>query len=318
MLASWAGLALVAPVLTAHGVNQQYRRLVLAPPMWPHVTGTTGGLSRPFVYGLVSTDPLTRSFAADHSSAKPIVVFRGGRLLDVEGADRDAPWLPLGSDSLGRDVLTRLAHGARMSLAVACCAGLGALVLGFAIGGAAALAGGVVDIALMRATEFVLVVPWLYVVAILRAMLPLALPASTVFAVLSVILASVAWPTIARGVRGVVHAELAKPYASAVEAIGGGPWRLARHVIPAASAFAASQMVLLLPSLLLAEATLSFVGWGFPSDAPSWGTLLQDATNLSTFVDSPWLLSPVVGMTTVTIAVHLVADDGDSPSASLW
>jgi peptide/nickel transport system permease protein len=224
--------------------------------------------------------------------------------------------LLLGSDGLGRDILARLLLGARTTLGVAVLAAAGALLLGLIVGGVAGYAGGVVDEILMRLADLVLVLPTIYVVLALRAVLPLVLPTAAIFWLMVLLLAVVAWPWVARGVRAIVAAERRREYALAAVALGAGPVRiLVRHLLPATTGFLAVQVTLLLPAFILAEATLSYVGLGFAPPAASWGVMLQEASNIRAIADFPWLLSPAVAIIAVVLAVNLVTREGSSGGA---
>src|SRR5262249_46186660 len=136
-------------------------------------------------------------------------------------------------------------------------------------------AGGPIDDVLMRGTDMVMVLPAMYVALALRAVLPLVLAPSTVFVFLALIFAILGAPYVARGARGIVRAERRLEYAMAAVALGAGPARLlGRHLLPAAQGFLAVQITILVPGFIVAEATLSFVGLGFPEPIASWGTML--------------------------------------------
>jgi len=205
-------------------------------------------------------------------------------------------------------VLTRLLFGARTSLGLAFTAALAAMLAGAALGGLAAFAGGALDEVVLRATDFVMVLPTIYVVLALRAVLPLVLTGAQVFALLAGIFAIVGAPFVARGVRAIVRSEKRLDYASAAQALGASDLRLlVRHLLPAARGFMAVQITLLVPAFIVAEATLSYVGLGFPDQVASWGTMLHDASsNIRVFADFPWLLSPAAAMFLVVLGVNLV------------
>jgi peptide/nickel transport system permease protein len=212
----------------------------------------------------------------------------------------------LGADSYGRDVASRLLFGARTSLGVAVAAAIVAMLGGVTIGGIAGYAGGAVDDLLMRATDFVMVLPAMYVALALRAILPLVLPARTIFLLLAGILGIVGAPLVARGVRGTVQSERSLEYAVAAQALGASDARvLVRHLLPAARGFIAVQITMLVPAFIAAEATLSFVGLGFPDPIVSWGTMLHEGSNVRTFVDFPWLLSPAAAMFVAVLGLNL-------------
>ena len=226
------------------------------------------------------------------------------------------PWLLLGGDALGRDIFARVVRGGRLSLGVSIVAAGGALLLGALAGAMAGFSGGRIDDLLMRTADIVLVLPAIYVVIVLRAAMPLVLSTAQVFWTMVVVLALAGWPYVARGVRAVVAAERGKEYAEAARAIGAGSWRiLLRHLLPASSGFLVVQATLLLPAFILAEATLSFVGFGFAEPTPSWGVMLQSAGQAGTLAEAPWLLSPAAAIVLSVLALYLTAGAGTSESA---
>jgi peptide/nickel transport system permease protein len=259
----------------------------------------------PYIHPVRLVSRLERRFEEDMSQRAPVEFFRDGRLLSVDEA-RGGPLLLLGADSFGRDIFSRLVYGARTSLALAVLATLGALLLGALVGGIAGYAGGLIDELLSRFSDFVLVLPAIYVALALRAVMPLVLPTATVFAVLTGIFALMGWPIVARGVRAIIASERERDYAMAGVALGAGPARLLlRHLLPAARGYLVVQATLLLPAFILAEATLSYVGLGFPETVPTWGTTLHDASNVALVGDAPWTLAPAAAIFILVLAVNL-------------
>jgi peptide/nickel transport system permease protein len=213
----------------------------------------------------------------------------------------------LGADDFGRDVLSRLLHGARTSIGLALFATLGAVLIGSLAGAWAGFRGGWVDDAIMRVADFVLVLPVIYVVLVLRAVLPLVLPASTVFLLVSCIFVLVGWPFVAKGVRAIVASESRREYVQAARSLGAGPIRiLLVHLIPACAGHLLVQATLLLPAFILAEATLSFIGLGFPDPIASWGTMLASAGNYNAVARFPWTLTPALAIFFVVLATNLL------------
>lgn len=302
-----AALVVAGPAVAPHEGGEQFRAFLFAPPMPIRIVDEQGGWHAPFVYPLRLVDRVERRYAEERARRVPLAWFSQGKLVRAVD-EREGPLLLLGADALGRDIFARLVIGARASLGVALVAGLGTLLLGLVAGGIAGYAGGWIDEALMRLAEFVLVLPAIYVILALRAVMPLVLPPDAVFALMAGLLALVAWPYVARGVRAIVATERQREYAAAAQSLGASHSRiLVRHLLPAARGFLAVQVALLLPAFILAEATLSFVGLGFPEPTPTWGTMLQDARNIAALVDFPWLLSPAVCIVTVVLAVNLLA-----------
>jgi peptide/nickel transport system permease protein len=316
MLGLLAFGALAAPLTTPHNPATQFADHVKAPPMPPRVVDAAGQWRRPFVYPVVLTNRLEGIYAEDRTRMMPLRWFDGSLVWADETAGL---WLPLGGDALGRDVFARVITGARLSLGVALAATAAALLIGGIVGALAGFAGGRVDELLMRMTDFVLVLPAVYVVLMLRAAMPLVLSTTQVFWTISLVLAIAGWPMPARGVRAIVATEKRKEYAEAAAALGAGSSRiLLRHLLPATGGFLAVQATLLAPAFILAEATLSFVGFGFADPAASWGLMLQDAAAVSTIADAPWMLAPGAAIVLTVFALHAVSSSGSrSPLGSL-
>jgi peptide/nickel transport system permease protein len=299
--------ATAAPLVAPHAMDVHFAGLLNAPPTVVHIVDAEGAWHLPFIHRSRLVSQLEQRYEDDQSTRVPVDWLSGGHL--VRSSDEDAaPLLLLGTDSYGRDVFTRLIFGARTSLALAVASALGAMLLGASIGGIAGFAGGAVDDLLMRATDFVMVLPAIYVALALRSVLPLVLTGRQVFALLAAIFGVVGTPFVARGVRAIVRTERRLDYAAAAQALGASDVRLlARHLLPAARGFIAVQATLLVPAFIIAEATLSYVGLGFPDQVPSWGTMLHDAsTNIQVFADFPWLLSPAAAMFLVVLGVNLM------------
>jgi peptide/nickel transport system permease protein len=306
--------AITAPVLSPHAVDEHFSGLLNAPPTVPRVIDAAGSWRPPFIYPWRRVSQLEQRYEEDRSVRVPLAWFSSGHFVRSSD-DTRAPLLLLGADSYGRDVFGRLVFGARMSLGLAATAAIGAMLMGVAIGSAAGYVGGAPDEILTRIADFVMVLPVIYVVLALRSILPLVLSAAEVFALLVAIFAVVGTPFIARGVRAIVRSERRLEYAAAAQALGAGDLRLlVRHLLPATRGFIAVQITMLIPAFIVAEATLSYVGLGFPDPVASWGTMLHDAsTNIRVFADFPWLLSPAAAMFLVVLGVNLVMQNNRSP-----
>jgi peptide/nickel transport system permease protein len=312
VLALWAIAAVAAPWLAPHRPDARIPGLTNAPPALPHIVDDGGRWHAPFVYRWTVASRLEQTYTQDRATPVPLRWFGQGHLVQSSEPDR-APLLLAGTDALGRDVFSRVLYGARISLGLACLAAVGALALGLLAGGVAGYAGGAVDEILMRGSELVLVLPVIYVALALRAILPLVLAASTIFLWLSVIFAVVGAPFVARGVRSIVRAEARREYAEAARSLGAGHARiLVRHLLPATAGFLVVQLTVLVPAFIVAEATLSYVGLGFPEPTASWGAMLRDAANVQAMAQFPWLLAPAAAIVLVVLALNLVLQ-GRSP-----
>jgi len=306
MLAAIAVIALAAPWLAPHAPDRRFPELLYAPPTRVHLARADAGGYRLQIYPWRLVSRIERRF--EPAVERPVALrWFSGRSLVTAAPDAGAPLLLLGADALGRDIFSRLVHGSRVTLLLALLATAGATLVGALIGAAAGFAGGRVDALLSRVSELILVLPTLYVALALRAVMPLVLPPATVFAGLMAVFTLLGWPIVARGVRAIVAAERQRDYASAAHALGASRSRiLLRHLLPAAIPHVAVQATLLLPAFILAEATLSYVGLGFPDSSPTWGTMLQQAGNVALLAEAPWVLSPAAAIFAVVLATNLL------------
>jgi peptide/nickel transport system permease protein len=294
--------AIVAPWLAPNDPNTRFPDLIYAPPTRVHLFGDSAAL---YIYTPRLVSRLERRFEEDRSRPVPIRFLAGGRLISTDAA-AGAPLLLLGGDGYGRDIFSRLLYGGRATLAVAFIATFAAAWLGTLIGGVSGSASGWIDAALSRFSEFVLVLPTIYVALALRAVMPLVLSTTQVFVLLTGIFTLLGWPIVARGVRAIVLAERERDYVMAARAAGAGPGRLLmHHLLPAANGYVLTQASLLLPAFILAEATMSFIGLGFPQDVATWGTMLHDAANVAQLGDAPWTLAPAAAIFLVVLGVNI-------------
>jgi peptide/nickel transport system permease protein len=300
--------AAAAPVVAPQATDDRFPGLLNAPPTLPHVIDASGSWRAPFIYPWRLTDRLLQRYERDTTTCVPLVWF-GGRAV-ASSDDATAPLLLLGADSYGRDVFSRLLFGARVSLALATLAALGSVIVGGLVGAVAGYAGGTTDALLMRVTDVVMVLPTMYVALALRSVLPLVLAPFKVFVFLAAIFAVVGAPFVSRGVRGIVRTERRLDYAVAARSLGAGhAWLLGRHLLPATRGFIAVEMTMLVPAFIIAEATLSYVGLGFPEPVSSWGTMLHEASNIRTFADFPWLLSPAAAIFLFVLGLNLALQE---------
>jgi peptide/nickel transport system permease protein len=224
----------------------------------------------------------------------------GGGRLRLFGVDAPARVYALGSDQYGRDQLSRLLHGGRISLAAGLLAATLSIGAGWFAGALAGYRGGWLDAALMRAAEFFLALPWLYLLLAVRAFLPLDVPPERALLLIAAIVGLAGWARPARLVRGVVLSARERSYVLAARGFGASHVHiLRRHVLPQTLAVALTQAALLAPQYVLAEVTLSFLGLGVGEPVPSWGNMLASLAQYHVLAEHWWMVLPGVAITPV-------------------
>ncbi len=210
---------------------------------------------------------------------------------------------PFGTDPFSRDVLSRVLHGARVSLGVAAGAMLLSVSLGAALGALAAVMGGWVDATISALVDILIAMPRLLVVIALVATFGTLSPLWLVL-----LIGGSGWLTTARIVRGEFRDHLQRDYVLAARALGAGRWRIVwQHLLPAVAPQVAVAAALALAAVIPLEAALSFVGLGIQPPLPSWGNILLDGTDYLT--SAWWLVVFPVGAVTMTVGSALVLAD---------
>ena len=207
-----------------------------------------------------------------------------------------------GADTLGRDVMTRVFYGGRISLIVALVSNIIAIVLGVAVGVLAGYFGGFVDMVLSRLIEIMLAFPIiLFAIALAAALKPS-------LGVVIVSISLVSWTTVARVVRGQVLALKNREFIEAARAVGVKSGRIMfRHIAPHLVSPLLVIMALAIPNTVVLEAALSFLGVGIPPDVPSWGNMLNEGTRY--YISAPWIvLFPGLAVFITVLGFNLFGD----------
>jgi peptide/nickel transport system permease protein len=311
----------------APGDPQAYNaRYTFAPPQSIHLLDRDedGSLVfRPYVHGYaVTVDPeaMRRTFAIDPDKKHPLRLLGRSepyllmgfipmqrKLLTIEG--QGTPLLLLGADRLGRDVLSRLIIGTRVSLSVGLVGVVLSLAIGLVVGGLSGYHGGLLDLVVQRVIEFLRSVPTIPLWMGLAAALPRDWPPLTIYFAITVILSLVGWTELARVVRGRFLALKTEDYVTAARLDGASDLSLVfRHMMPAFSSHIIAAASLAIPAMILAETSLSFLGLGLQAPIISWGVLLQEAQNLRSVATAPWLLWPAAAMIVAVLAMNFLGD----------
>ena len=212
---------------------------------------------------------------------------------------------PFGTDDLGRDLLARTLYGMRFSLVLAGAAALAATAIAALAGIAAGYAGGPLEHALEMVTSLLMSLPWLFVLLLMRAVMPLDIPPEQSAWVTFLLLALLGWAPAARVLAASARSLRGSGFAFRARAEGAGTWTLlCRHLLPNLRDMLWAQFLILLPGFILSEATLSFLGLGVAEPLPSWGALLRDLEDYSAVAEQPWRLAPLVLMFLTVLALQ--------------
>ncbi len=224
------------------------------------------------------------------------------------GADQQGIFL-LGTDRLGRDMFSRISYGARLSLSMGMISVFLSLALGVVLGGISGYFGGPIDTIIQRLIEFIRTIPTIPLYMTLSAALPVDWPIERVYFGITMILAIVGWTYLARVVRGRFLAMREEDFVLAARLSGSSEMRIIlRHMVPSFLSYIIAALTLNIPNMILAETGLSFIGLGLRAPAISWGVLLQEATNISSLMLAPWVLTPSFAVVISVLAFNFVGD----------
>ena len=312
---------LISEFLAPYNLESRDSSHIYAPPQRIHLFHN-GELRAPFVYGFdfkLNMENLKREYLPNQEKIQTIRWFCHGEPYKfwglVEGSLRLAcpaeggTMFLLGTDRLGRDVLSRMIHGARISLTIGLL-GVGvSLVLGIVIGGMAGYYGGLFDVLSQRLIEVIQSIPSIPLWLALAAILPITWSPIVVYFGITVILGLLDWTGLARTVRSKLLALREEDYVSAAQVMGASSRRIVfRHLIPGFASHLIATATIAIPMMILGETTLSFLGLGLRPPITSWGVLLNEAQNINAVALYPWLLWPVLPVVLVVLAYNFFGD----------
>ncbi len=214
-----------------------------------------------------------------------------------------------GSDRLGRDMFSRVIYGARFTLSMGLIGVILSTLLGITLGGISGYYGGKIDWTIQRLVEFILSLPTIPIWLAMAAAMPRNWPPHLVYIAVTVIISLIGWTHLARVVRGKFLAMRGEVFVIAAKLDGCSEARVIfRHMLPSMASHVIAAVTLAIPSMILAETTLSFLGLGLQPPAISWGVLLKDAQKISVISAAPWLFLPGVATVLSVLAMNFFGD----------
>ena len=331
-------IAAFSEFVAPYDPEAKFVKYKLHPPTAVHIVDADGNLHMPFIYQTVrERDPETfrNTYHEDTAIRHPIRLFPKGeeyqlwgevtvttKLFGLDVPHEEQGFFLLGTDRLGRDMFSRVSYGARLSLSIGLIGVVISLILGILLGGLSGYYGGTIDNIIQRIIEFLRSIPSIPLWMGLSAALPPAWPILYVYFSITVILSFIGWTGMARVVRGKFLQLREEEFVMAARFSGSNELRIIlRHMLPSFLSHIIAAMTLSIPTMILSETALSFLGLGLRPPAISWGVLLQEAQNISAVAIAPWtMVAPALMVVIAVTAFNFMGDglrDAADPYASL-
>ncbi len=315
------GTTLVSEIIAPYNLHTRHVDHIYSPPQALHFFHD-GAFVGPFVYGWnyrLNMENLQREYTKNTGKIHRLRFFCQGDSYEFWGfvksrfhlvcAAEGGTMFLLGTDRLGRDVLSRIVYGARISLTIGLIGIIFSFTLGIVFGGLAGYYGGWVDIVVTRVIEILRSFPEIPLWMALSAVLPVTWSPVVIYFGITLILAVLDWTGLARAVRSKLLALREEDYCTAALLMGAKPRRIiGRHLLPGFMSHLIASATLSIPAMILGETALSFLGLGLRPPITSWGVLLTEAQNISVVVLYPWLMMPVMPVIIVILAFNFFGD----------
>ncbi len=315
-------IILLADFIAPYSSTFSNRDLSYSPPSKIYVIDENGKLSMPYTYNYKRQydENLMQTVYKQNKAQKHYLrLFVKGekhKILGIIptnrhlfGVNNSGELHLLGTDINGRDVFSRLLYGGRISMTVGFLAMLIVFPVGLLYGGISGYFGGIIDTLMMRFAEAVMAIPSFYLLIILAAILPSGMTSIQRFALIVIILALIGWAGFARVVRGMVLSIKQEDFVQAEKVMGASSLRIIiKHILPQTTSYVIIAMTLSVPSYILAESGLSFLGLGIQQPDASWGNMLKEAQEYMNILYRPWLLAPGGLIFIAVLSFNLLGD----------
>ena len=328
-IAVWCGvflavmyfIAAFAEFFAPYNLETRNSKYIYAPPQGIHLFHK-GEFIGPFVYDTKRTldlNTMQRVYKKDENKPIKLRFFCSGEEYNFWGIipaslhlycpDNKQPVFLLGADRLGRDLLSRIVYGSRISLTIGLIGITISFVLGIVIGGLAGYYGGWVDLIVQRLIEVIQSLPTLPLWLVLAAIMPATWSPILIYFGITIILGLIDWTGLARAVRSKLLSLREEDYVLAARLMGASPSRIiGLHLVPGFMSHLIASATITIPTMILGETALSFLGLGLRSPTVSWGVLLNEAQNIQVVALTPWLILPVVPVILVILAFNFFGD----------
>lgn len=320
-------LALFAEFVAPYTETSRSTDHIYAQPVGIHFIDETGKLQRPFVYRFtqeLNLATFTREGVIDTTVKYPVHFFVKGepyKLFGIfnmdthlfgvsqEDYENGARVLLMGTDSLGRDIFSRIVYGARVSMTVGLVGVIFSMVIGIILGMIAGYFGGIADIIISRIIEVLGSVPSIPLWIALGAAIPITWSTTKTFFAISTVLSLLGWGGMARMIRGKVMQMKDRDFVKAAELDNARlPRIIARYLFPSVQSPLIASATASIPGMILGETSMSFLGLGLQAPAVSWGVMIQEAQSLTIILQYPWLLFPVFPVILVCLTFNFAGD----------
>ena len=313
---------LMADFIAPYSKYYSNREMSYAPPSKVYTIDENGKLSFPYTYNYkreFEPSLLQTIYKQDRSQKYYLKLFVKAeeyKILGIIpcnihlfGLDKGGQLYLLGTDINGRDVFSRLLFGGRISMTIGFLSLFIVFPIGLLYGGISGYFGGIIDVLMMRFAEAIMAIPSFYLLIILAAILPSGMTSIQRFCLIVVILALIGWAGFARVVRGMVLSIKKEEFVQAEKTMGASNLRIIlKHILPQTTSYVIIAMTLSVPSYILAESGLSFLGLGIQQPDASWGNMLKEAQEFTNILYRPWLLTPGLLIFMAVLSFNLLGD----------